>query len=551
MHKIAQFAFAAALLLCCRARAQNAATEAAHREFRVRYVTADAVYFNGGTVLGVRPGDKVWVSRGSQKILPLEVKHVSEHSASCLLPDTPPENGMPVRVGDLVLWTIPMPEFLKRTRPAAEAVRNATPAPPPGQAAPAAALPKRFAARRRNPDNDLSGQISFQSFGQKNRGAQQFDFFESSAYLRLHFARPAGLPVRLLTRMRGARNYRDLAAGGIQTSRNRVYEMAVEYHAPGAPLELAAGRMLRHEWRGVGYLDGLALGYRLNPRWKAGLFYGAEPDLYDGGIRLEEKKLGGFVEMRPPLGTAAQLSVALLAVGQYSRRQINREYLATAVDFSFARQWHFTHYLEADLNRGWRRAAGANAVALSNAYLNASYFPSSCASFGVSYDARRLLRTWETRTLVDSLFDQSLRQGWRANVAWQPATVMRFTLEGGWQGQKNSPDVYSAGVTAQAFSFFGLNLSARFSYFGNAVSSGYYPAIDLARSFFGVLYATAGGGAYVYRLANGAKSQNPWERLRLDFNLARRFYLSTTIENFHGGAMQFRRGFADLGWRFQ
>ena len=56
----------------------------ARLEFRVRYVTAEAVYFNGGTTLGVRPGDKVWVMRGSQRIVQLEVKYVSEHNASCL-----------------------------------------------------------------------------------------------------------------------------------------------------------------------------------------------------------------------------------------------------------------------------------------------------------------------------------------------------------------------------------------------------------------------------------------------------------------------------------
>jgi hypothetical protein len=66
-----------------------------------------------------------------------------------------------------------------------------------------------------------------------------------------------------------------------------------------------------------------------------------------------------------------------------------------------------------------------------------------------------------------------------------------------------------------------------------------------------VLYLTAGGGAYIYRFQNGDKSQvNPWERLRLDINLTRRFFLSSAFENFHGETMQFLRGFFDLGWRF-
>jgi len=89
------------------------------------------------------------------------------------------------------------------------------------------------------------------------------------------------------------------------------------------------------------------------------------------------------------------------------------------------------------------------------------------------------------------------------------------------------------------------------AYFSSGLSTGYYPGLDLSRSFFGVIYATLGGGAYIYRMGNGAPAQsNPWERLRLDANLIRRFFLSSTVENFHGDTMKFIRGFVDLGLRF-
>jgi hypothetical protein len=527
----------------------------ARREFRVRYVTPDAVYFSGGTVLGVRVGDKVWVSRNNQKIAQLEVKYVSEHSASCLLEKASLAAGSTpaVRVDDVVLWSIPMPEFMKRTRPVEEPAPSA-PAPVKGKAPTTSSAPRRVVSTRRSLESHVDGQLSVQSFGQRDRGSQQFDFSESSAYFRLNLERPGGLPVRLLTRMRASRNQSSAGGGSLQTqtSRHRIHEIALEYNVSSVPLEFAVGRMLRNELRGVGYLDGAALGYRLKPRWKAGIFYGTEPDLYDYSLRLEQRKVGAFVQAKPVIGETAEFMISATGVGQYMRGQINREYMATEIDFSFARQLFVMQYLEIDLNRAWRRAASANALTMSNAYFNTSYYPTSLLSFGLSYDARRLLRTWDTRALADSLFDQSLRQGWRANIAVQPTSMTRFALDGGWQGQQNSPDVYSAGLSASATNFlYGLSLNARFSYFGNSASSGYYPALDLSRSFFGVVYATVGGGAYVYRNGNGGPSQtNPWERLRLDFNLARRFYLSSTLENYHGDSMRFVRGFADLGWRF-
>lgn len=529
----------------------------ARLEFRVRYVTPDAVYFNGGTSLGVRPGDKVWVMRDGQKLIQLEVKYVSEHNASCLFDQEPAsqQNLPAVRVDDLILWTIPLPEYLKRTRPPEAPKSTAGPISPAIKPRPAAAAPKRFVPKRRSPDNDLNGQISLQGFGQHDRSAQRFNFFESSAYLRLSLDRLAGLPMRLSARARSSQNRQQFGGSSIgpQPMVHRVYEISVEFSAPNAPVEFAAGRMLRHEWRGVGYLDGVALGYRLNEIWKAGVFAGSQPDLYHYNFRFAEKKLGGFVQMKKPVRENTEILFTATGVGQYMRQQISREYLATEISFNWLSKLYLTQYLEIDYNRKWRKTAQTSAIALSNTYFNASYYPRSTISFGLSYDARRLLRTWEMRALADSLFDQALRQGWRANVSLQPTALLRLTLDGGLQQYKGTPNVYSAGVAANLWNVMhsGVGLNARLSYFGNSLSAGLYPALEASRSFFGRVYATVGGGAYWYRMGNGAPSQyNPWERLRLDLNLSRRFFLSGTFENFHGDTMNFGRGFVDLGWRF-
>lgn len=543
--------------------AQSTATlneKDARREFRVRYVTTDAIYFNGGTVLGVRAGDRVWIERNGEKLMQLEVKYVSEHSAACLLAveATPPSEVaarlLPVRVDDVVLWMLPLPEFQKRMRPAETepSMQLATPSRKISRATTMA--PKRYvAARPRN--NLLHGQISTQVYGQNDKSSQPFDFLESSAYLRLTMERIAGAPLRFVTRMRASQGFRSANASGLQQTSptQRIYEIALEYAAANQSFEFALGRMLRNDLRGVGYLDGLSLSYRMHPNWKLGVFAGAQPDLYHAGFRFEEKKYGGFFEAQKNFSESSRLSLMLAGLGQYQQQHLNREYLAAQIDFDWTRQIFLTQYLELDFNRDWRRQLGAGSVTLNNAYFSASYFPGSRFSCGLSYDARRPLRTWETRTLADSLFDQSLRQGWRANVAYQPNGLLRFALDGGWQGQKETRDVYSAGVSAQVSNLWrsGVSVSTRFSYFGNGSSAGYYPALDVARSFGGFVYATVGAGTYLYRMESAGVAQaNPWERVRLDFNLARRFYLSSTVENFHGDTMRFARGFADLGWRF-
>lgn len=220
---------------------------------------------------------------------------------------------------------------------------------------------------------------------------------------------------------------------------------------------------------------------------------------------------------------------------------------------SVARQLFITQFLELDLNRQWRRQNGQSALGLSSAYFNATYYFRPWLSFGAGYDARRLARTWENRSLADSLFDQSLRQGWRASLTLLPLTLTRISIDGGWQKQNNLPDNYSGGFSLGVLNLFrsGIGINSRLSYFDNGMSAGYYPAVDLSRSFLGVIYLTAGAGAYIYRMENtGVTQKNPWERLRIDANLTHRFFLSATAENFHGDTMKFVRGFIELGWRF-
>ena len=174
----------------------------------------------------------------------------------------------------------------------------------------------------------------------------------------------------------------------------------------------------------------------------------------------------------------------LLSVGVVSdmRQQVSREYLATQADFNANRNLYLTHYFEIDFNRAWRRQISGGAINLSNTYFNATYYPSAKISLNVSYDARRLIRTWETKTIADSLFDQSLRQGWRASVSLQPSVLTRLAFDGGWQGQKNSPDVFSAGISASTANLLrsGASLSGRVSYFGipSSVSMQRVPSVS-------------------------------------------------------------------------
>ncbi len=534
------------------ASAVSAQQETARLDLPIRYLTREALYFSAGTADGVRSGDSVAVMRSGRFITRLEVKFVAEHSSSCLLTKEEQE----IRADDRVVWSIPRTEFVKRTQPVKEpADQN------PAVTSPATPKPRPVTRQQTSPtrrrssrNRSLSGQISMQTLLQRDNGARQYDFLEPSAYLRLRAERIGNVPLQINFRLRTRRSYRtDPLSNDLQHQQtiNRLYEISLAYAPEQSAFELTAGRMLRNEIRGLGYLDGVAAAYKINERMKAGIFWGSEPELYRSSFEFQHKKMGGFVNIKTGLSGKNELSSTVTAIGRYSHQQLSREYFAVQNDLSINRRFYVSQYLEMDLNRSWRRDMQGGSVSFSDLFLNATYYAQQSLSFNVAYDARKNIRTWESHNLADSLFDDALRQGLHVGAQIQPLPTLRISVNGGLRTAANSENVYSGSLAVTQSNLFstGVGLSGRFSYYGNSLSKGYYPSADLSWRLFHRLNGSIGAGAYIYE-RESMQQTNLWERLRLDINLTNRLYCSGTFENFHGDSMKFIRAFLDMGVRF-
>jgi len=374
--------------------------------------------------------------------------------------------------------------------------------------------------------------------------------------VRLRAERLAGTPVRMEVRLRSRQSYRSNPLNSQlqrQETINRLYELSVEYAPVDGVVEFAAGRILRNEIRGLGYLDGLAAAYRFGGGVKAGFFAGSQPELYRSSFQFQEKKLGGFVNYKNALRGEGEFSTTLAAVGRYSRQQVSREYLALQSDLSFSRRLFVAQYIEMDINRRWRREMEGSRISFTDFFLNATYYWPHALSAYLSYDARRNVRTWETHDIADSLFDNLLRKGVHLGVNVQPLPSTRVSVDGGLRTSPNAENVYSGSIAITQSNILrsGVTFNGRMSYYGNSLSKGYYPNADVSWQLFRRLQCGLSAGAYIYSFGQPARRQtNPWERLRLDVNLSRLLFFSGTVENYNGDTMKFFRGFVDLGVRF-
>jgi hypothetical protein len=516
----------------------------------IRYLTREALYLTAGTADGLRIGDKVQVMRNGRIVAQLEVKFVAEHSASCLLEGVSEE----IRNDDKAVWAISREEFLKRTQPE---VGPAEVAPATPQTRKSASMPSprpTKSSRRTIRTRPVSGQVSLQAVLQRDNSSSRYDYFEPSAYIRLRGDRIAGAPLQFGLRLRTRQSYRTNPVNSRLEQRdtiNRLYELSIEYAPGDGDVEISAGRILRNEIRGLGYLDGLAGSYRLGAEIRAGLFLGSQPELYRSSFQFDEKKLGGFFNYKHILRGNGEFSTTLAVIGRYRQSQVSREFLVLQGDLSLSRKLYVSQYVEMDVNRQWRRDAEGSALSFTDFFLNGTYYVQPSLSFNISYDARKLVRTWETHSLADSLFDDALRRGLHVGVQLRPMQSLNISINAGMRTSSNNENVYSGGlaVTQSNFLSSGLGISGRLSYYGNSLSKGYYPGADVTWRLFNRLHGSIGAGAYIYDMPASNRT-NLWERLRLDFNFTSRLFCSGTFENFHGDSMKFIRAFFDMGVRF-
>jgi hypothetical protein len=79
-------------------------------------------------------------------------------------------------------------------------------------------------------------------------------------------------------------------------------------------------------------------------------------------------------------------------------------------------RWNLSHSVEIDVNRGWRDNDETQTFSLSTVFAQGRLNLTRSVTASLSYDTRKSFRTYETRDVADSIFDDRVRQGVRAQL---------------------------------------------------------------------------------------------------------------------------------------
>jgi hypothetical protein len=508
---------------------------------KVKYLSAEYVYIDGGTAQGLAVGDKLIVRNDSRIIADLEIAFISENSASCKVLK---QEGK-IEPGNIVVaYEKKGPETPSETEKEPEAQPKPTPK-------------KIYKPRTRKSGTRISGSISAQIYHYDDKSEMNMDFTQPTMRLNLRAQNLWGKDFHFRVRTRARYNQRSHSYNNNVPKdewRNRIYEFSFSYENENAPVNFKTGRIISNHISGVGYIDGLLIQQNISYSFRWGIFGGTQPEWQYSDFQTSLQKYGGYINYRRGDYQGFRFESTIAAAGIYHSNTISREFVYLQNTLGNSGQWQIYQSSEIDINRQWRKDKAGQKVTLSNLFLSANYKISTAVKVGLSYDNRKNYWTYETRTLTDSLFDDLLRRGVRGNVYLRLPYNYTIFANSGFRKRESDPDPtysYGGGINKTNFIIRRLFVHLNANGFSNPFSNGYNLTARIGQYFMRVNYLSVSYGNYFYDFSSTNTTRiNRSVRVEGQIQLIKRFFVSTQYEYGLGEDVDGRRLFVEIGYRF-
>lgn len=524
----------------------NAGAQAVETSCEVSYISADHVYLNAGSAAGLSAGLRARVVRNEQTIAVLEVVFTARHSASCKVVSQTGE----ILPGDAVVYE-------------AEAVSESPEVPDPGTGVGVdtgmAVRTREFPAGRSRPVARPGPRVTGYVAVQWDHSDETADRNLSNDFLSLPFRlRAEDLLGGAELRARG--NFRHISRSGYSDRtpasewRNRIREVALVRDDRRQDFHFAAGRVSTRFTASVGPLDGASFDYRVGPGIRVGGFGGFVPDWGDLNFSTDSKLAGVSFHLDRVSGSGRYLDLILAGVGRYTAGEVSREYLSVTTSWRDGTRLSLLQAAQVDLNRDWRKSAGQNTLELTSLALTGRYALNRQLAVNLGYDDRQPVRTWEARSLPDSLFTDAGRTGWRAGLTWRSRAGRNLSLWGSLRDEERTGDrttSWNGSLLLPRLTGAALDVRLALRGFDGPRLSGWSPTIDVAHRLRRGIRLSAEGGYHVYDDAGDLPDRsNTWLAVTGSADLARRWSTHLEYRRDWGDDIAGNRLFLELRRRF-
>jgi len=510
----------------------------------VKYISQQSYYINLGTKEGLKAGDILNVRRNDRLIGRLIVENVARHSSSCkLLNQT-----SIIKKGDRTEFFVP------------NAVNKPNKESASDPKSPKVEKKSRFTQKyngslRKNKKlqiNRIRGRFSIQSLWLDDKSSSNRDYQQLGLRSKLTVGKFLGLPFELRFRWRSRAHHRERVLGN-NISNNEfthsLYELGLVYQNGKSPFEFGFGRILSREIRGLGYIDGGLFSFKMNGYLRVGVVGGTQPGLRNSAFQADEQKFGLFLNFEKGDYQTRRISSSIAFSGSYHGGKTSREFVYLQNNYWMGSKFSVYQTVEIDFNRGWKYDYSKKKMQFSNFYFSTRYSPLAFISLSVSYDARKAVRVFETRSIPDSLFDETTRQGLRSGITLR--LPHRIRLSGSFgirfrQGGLRNTTSASGGLAVRQIFNTWATFNARVSYFSSMFTKGYRPNIRMRFPITRGLAINVGGGSYIYQTGSRTNYNN-WLEANGYYRINRRLFANFGYRMFIDERLKSGRLFLESG----
>ncbi len=532
--------------------------EAIQTSFAVKYVSADAVYLEGGSSSGLAEGQQLEIkSKGAAGtvVARIEIESVAPSSAVGRILS----GSGSIAAGDTASFsqeqldrlkkkeTVRYPQVISFTQedPLEQEVRENLPKPPSPEV------------------NRTRGRVGL-DFGLM----QQQGGTSSSLYgltVRIDSSRLGGSYWKLGGYYRGYRH----SLGGESTAPmlvdlvNRTYHLSLSYDNPNSRWVAGVGRLFVPWASSLDTLDGFYLGRRYG-KATAGIFAGSAPDPTSWDYDPHRQMAGGFVNFEggsyDSLRFTSTSGIALTRISWRPDRQFGffqnglfyKRYLSVYSDI----QCDLLNTSNPALD-GSAQAENTSPVqrglALSRSYLTVRLQPWKVLSFDVSENYFRNIPTFDERLLSTGLLDKYLFQGFSGGFRLELPYKLGFYSTVGRSSRSGDARPswdYLTGVTAGNILHTGIRADFRYSRFDSSFGRGTYRSLTVSRDLGESLQFDMQVGQQDVLSAFTSQSRSRFVNGNLNWLFGARYYAGIGVTIYRGGTENYQQSFATLGYRF-
>lgn len=482
--------------------ASGASSETIEHALKVTFVSADLVYLNGGRAEGLTVGSKPVIFRDAQRITELEVMHLAEHSSACRFVGPVTQ----VFIGDVARITVEL-----KIAPDSASVSSGSPS---ASSTPGATESERETQANAGPSihPEASGSIAvlYSDWDDHTDAGLDFSQTRLDIDLRVEPLWTPGLSFVLRTSGRQDRRYTSVNGISSDSWESRIATFSLEYKREGSRIGMAMGRINPARVGAIGRLDGASFEYRVSEPVRLGVFAGANSQWQYSENRPDLQTYGAYAGYRKGSARNLLFDQTFSVVGQYHGGVASREALFAQGRITRNGRWNLSHSIEVDVNRGWRKDQGEQAFSLSTVYAQGRVNLTQAVAATLSYDTRKSFRTYETRDIADSIFDDRVRQGVRGQL--DVTLPERIVLSAG-AGVRSAADAsdrtisYNAAIRKQGLLNEKSTISVQGAVFDSDANRGHNINASLGQGIRQRDWISLGAGLYHYTLEGDSSTR--------------------------------------------